>query len=311
MRPRYAIALHGGAGVIAKTIKKSISEKYLIGLSTALEVGKAILDSNGSALDAVEATVSQLENDAKFNAGKGSVFTHEEEHEMDASIMDGSNLKCGAVAGIRDRKNPIQLARLIMEKTAHVFLAGKGAADFADTENIPKTDQSYFYDQYRYEQLQKAKASGITALDHSNFDDDNKVRKKGTVGAVALDCNGNLAAATSTGGITNKKFGRIGDSPIIGAGNYANNKTAAISCTGDGEEFIRHVVAYDVHSQMKYKNESLKNAAHKTVHQTLAADVGGLIAIDFDGNIILEFNTIGMFRAWSDSSGNEGVKIWE
>lgn len=311
MKKRYAIALHGGAGVIPKSIDPAISEEYLNGLRNALEAGKAILDKNGSALDAVEATVTELENNVKFNAGKGAVFTHNEEHEMDASIMDGANLKCGAVAALTDRKNPIHIARLVMEKTVHVFLAGKGAEEFADEENIAKVDPSYFYDAYRYEQLQRAKVAGISTLDHSNLGDKNEIRKKGTVGAVAYDCNGNLAAATSTGGMTNKKFGRIGDSAIIGAGNYANNETAAISCTGDGEEFIRHVVAYDIHSQMKYQNKSLKAAVHRTVHQTLARDSGGLIAIDRAGNIILDFNTIGMFRAWSDSNGNEGVKIWD
>lgn len=311
MKKKYALVLHGGAGVIPKTIEQAIIDDHIDGLSLALKVGKTVLENGGTALDAVEETVKALEDHPKFNAGKGAVFNHKAEHEMDASIMDGSNLKCGAVSALLSRKNPIQVARLVMEKSNHVYLGGLGAEEFADECGLEKMDKSYFFDQYRYDQFLQAKDQGIVALDHNKFDEKNEIKKKGTVGAVALDSFGNIAAATSTGGMTNKKFGRIGDSPVIGAGTYANNLSAGISCTGDGEEYLRHVVAYDVHAQMIYQNKTLKEAAHKTIHSTLPEDSGGLIAIDLNGNIIMDFNTIGMFRAWADSNGEEAVRIWE
>jgi beta-aspartyl-peptidase (threonine type) len=308
---KFAIALHGGAGVIPKSIDQELIDIHYDGLTHALIVGETILKNGGTALDAVEATVKALEDNPKFNAGKGAVFSHTGDHEMDASIMDGSNLKCGAVSQLTSRKNPIQVARLVMEKTNHVYLGSDGAEAFAEECGLEKMDADYFFDQYRYDQFLQAKDQGVVALDHNKFDDKNQIKKKGTVGAVALDSFGNIAAATSTGGMTNKKFGRIGDSPIIGAGTFADNSTCAISCTGDGEEFIRNVVAYDVHSQIKYQKKSLKDAVAFTIHKTLDDDIGGLIAVNQNGQIVMDFNTIGMFRAWSDSKGDRGVKIWE
>lgn len=311
MQKKYALVLHGGAGVIPKTIAQDIIDDHNQGLESALTVGLAILKEGGTALDSVEATVKALEDHPRFNAGKGAVFNHDAGHEMDASIMDGQSLACGAVSALTSRKNPIQVARLVMEKTPHVYLGGSGAEAFADACGLERMDSSYFFDQYRYDQFLKARDQGIIALDHNKFDEKNEIKKKGTVGAVAFDQFGNLAAATSTGGMTNKQFGRIGDSPIIGSGTYANNATAGISCTGDGEEYIRHVVAYDIHAQMMYQGKSLKASAYKTVHETLPVDSGGIIAIDSNGDIVMDYNTIGMFRAWASSDGTFEVRIWE
>ncbi len=306
----FALAVHGGAGVIPRNFADNIKQEYLDGLEAALKVGLVILQKGGASLDAVEATVQTLEDNLKFNAGKGSVFNHEGNHEMDASIMNGIDLSCGAVAGIRGVKNPIKLARLVMEKTVHVALVGLGAEQFAKKMNVEFCDNDYFYSQYRYDQWTKAKEQDSIRLDHS-VDDDSQPKEKGTVGAVALDKNGNLAAATSTGGLTNKKYGRLSDSSQIGCGNYANNKTCAVSCTGTGEEFIRHVVAYDIHSQMFYKGLSLKEAANNVVHQTLKPDDGGIIAVDNLGNIVFDYNSLGMLRAAADSENMYEVKIWE
>ncbi|MCH8126403.1 isoaspartyl peptidase/L-asparaginase [candidate division KSB1 bacterium] len=306
----FALAVHGGAGVIPRNFADKIKQEYLDGLEEALKVGLVILQKGGASLDAVEATVKTLEDNLKFNAGKGSVFNHEGNHEMDASIMNGTDLSCGAVAGIRGVKNPIKLARLVMERTVHVALVGLGAEQFAQKMNVEFCDNDYFYSQLRYDQWTKAKERDSIRLDHS-VDDDSQTKEKGTVGAVALDKNGNLAAATSTGGLTNKKYGRLSDSSQIGCGNYANNKTCAVSCTGTGEEFIRHVVAYDIHSQMFYKGLSLEQAAHNVVHQTLKPDDGGIIAVDNLGNIVFDYNSVGMFRAAADSENIYEVKIWE
>lgn len=307
----WSIALHGGAGVIPKTIAHDIKQTYIAGLSAALQIGEFILKNGGSAMDAVEATVIALEDNPRFNAGKGSVFTHDETHEMDASIMDGVTLHCGAVTGLRSRKNPIQIARRVMTDSSHILLSGEGAEAFADSIGFDVMPDDYFFDQYRWEQLQQAKASGQSVLDHSVFEDSDGIQKKGTVGAVARDVNGNLAAATSTGGMTNKRYGRIGDSPIIGAGTYANNSTCAISCTGDGEEFIRAAAAYDVHARMMYAGKSLHDAVHETIHDHLPKDSGGLIAIGADGTIVMEFNSAGMFRAATNSAHEHIVKIWD
>lgn len=307
---KYILALHGGAGVIPRNFPDEIKQDYLDGLETALKAGLAILQQGGTSLDAVETTVTTMENDVKFNAGKGAVFNHEGYHEMDASIMNGIDLSCGAVAGVQGVKNPIKLARLVMENTSHVSLICKGAELFAQKMGAEFCDEDYFYSQYRYDQWTQAKAKNVTRLDHS-VDEESQLKEKGTVGAVALDVNGNLAAATSTGGLTNKKYGRVSDSSYIGCGNYANNKTCAVSCTGTGEEFIRHVVAYDIHSQMFYKGLSLKEAAENVVHQTLKPDDGGIVAVDFLGNIVFEYNSIGMFRAAADSGDWYEVKIWE
>ena len=251
---RFAIAVHGGAGTILKSSMTSVLEsQYLKGLEDALKSGYEILKKGGSSIDAVEAATISLENFPMFNSGKGSVFNHEGKHEMDASIMEGQFLDAGAISGVSGIKNPIALARLVMEKTEHVYLSGEGAINFAKKIGVKIEEEDYFFNEFRYQQWLDIKDSGAVKLDHSD-------KKFGTVGAVTLDINGNLAAATSTGGMTNKQFGRVGDSSIIGAGTYANNKTCAISCTGHGELFIRSVVAYDISCLMEYKGLSLKEA---------------------------------------------------
>lgn len=309
MNTPFSIAIHGGAGTIEK---KHMSEQkelaYTQALNAALTIGYTALENHKSALDAVELAVSSLENSHLFNAGKGSVFTHEGKHEMDASIMEGNTLFGGAVAGISGIKNPIQLARKVMEASGHVFLVGNGAMDFAKEHGFTIEPASYFYDELRYQQWQEALKSGVVQLDHSPL----KEHKFGTVGAVALDQFGNVAAATSTGGMTNKKYGRVGDSPMLGAGNYANNKSCAVSCTGSGEFFIRAVVAYDVSCLMEYKGYSLAEACEIVVQQRLVAinGDGGLIAVDAKGNICLEFNTDGMYRAMKKSTGEAFTGIY-
>jgi beta-aspartyl-peptidase (threonine type) len=313
MRKKFAIAIHGGAGTILRslmTVPKEIA--YSQGLSDAIDAGNSILKSGGSSLDAVEAAVKSMEDFPLFNAGRGAVFTNNGTHEMDASIMDGNTLEAGAVSGISLAKNPVSLARAVKEKSRHVFLCGKEAEAFGKTVGISFQDESYFYTEERYKQWQDVKDSDTYQLDHSDKTETGE-RKFGTVGAVALDIHGNIAAATSTGGMTNKRFGRIGDSPIIGAGTYANNKTCAISCTGHGEFFIRAVVAYDISCLMEYKGYSLKQACDYVVKDKLVkfGGEGGLIAIDAMGNIELPFNSQGMYRAWSVEGETSHVKIYE
>jgi len=320
----YAIAIHGGAGVISKDIDPEIRAKYEQGLESALRLGQSMLDEGQSALDVVEAVVRVLENDSLFNAGVGSVYTNTGGHELDASIMDGSNLACGAVTGVKTIKNPISLARMVMEQTPHVFFSGDGAEKFADQMDVERVPNTYFDTDTRYNQLQRAIERESVSSSEGGMakagDADQKPLieldafdeyKMGTVGAVALDRNGNLAAATSTGGMTNKRHGRIGDAPVIGAGNYANNLTAAISATGSGEEFIRNVVARDIAAYMEYKGSSLQEAAEFVVFQKLKPGDGGIISVDKLGNIALVFNSQGMFRGAADSNGRFEVKIWE
>ncbi|HMK16922.1 MAG TPA: isoaspartyl peptidase/L-asparaginase [Chitinophagaceae bacterium] len=308
---KFTIAIHGGAGTISKksmTPEKEIA--YIKALNEALDAGYRILEKNGDALDAVKAAVIQLENNILFNAGKGSVFTNTGTHEMDASIMDGKDLSAGAVAAICNVKNPIELAHTIMKKSEHVFLIGKGAEEFAEQNGIVFESDEYFYSEFRYKQLLKTKQSNEIALDHSVDPDD---KKFGTVGAVACDVNGNLAAATSTGGMTNKQFGRVGDSPIIGIGTYANNKTCAISCTGHGEPFIKAVAAYDVSCLMEYKGFSLEKAMNKVVMKKLVKidGEGGMIGVDAKGNASLIFNSKGMYRGMKCSNGKTTVEIYK
>jgi beta-aspartyl-peptidase (threonine type) len=296
----YALAIHGGAGTILKSTMTPEKElAYKTGLQDAIEAGESILKSGGSAFDAVESAIIQLENNPLFNAGKGAVFTNTGTHEMDASIMNGKDLMAGAIAGVQGVKNPISLARAVMEKSEHVLLTGNGAMDFAKKVNAPFENEEYFFVQLRYDQLQQAKQSNSMILDHTEDIIEHGEKKFGTVGCVALDLQGNLAAGTSTGGMTNKKFGRVGDSSIIGAGTYANNNTCAISCTGHGELFIRSVVAYDISCLMEYKNLSLKEACDIVVMDKLVkiGGEGGLIALDAKGNIVLPFNSEGMYRA--------------
>ncbi|CAM4248884.1 isoaspartyl peptidase/L-asparaginase family protein [Gillisia limnaea] len=307
---KIAIAIHGGAGTLLKGQMTPEKEKeYKATLQNALEIGYTLLEQGASAVEAVEKAVITLEDSHLFNAGKGSVFTADETHEMDAAIMEGKTLNAGAVTLISGIKNPISLARDVMEKSDHVFLAGEGALEFAKSLNYTFEDPTYFYDEFRHQQWLDIKDSNAFQLDHSAKKDS----KFGTVGAVACDKNGNIAAGTSTGGMTNKKFGRIGDSPMIGAGNYANNKTCAVSCTGSGEYFIRGVVAYDVSCLLEFKKLSLKDAANEVINKRILeiGGDGGLIAVDAKGNIAMPFNTEGMYRACKNSEGLEEVLIYK
>ncbi|MGB3948823.1 MAG: isoaspartyl peptidase/L-asparaginase [Bacteroidia bacterium] len=311
---KFAIAIHGGAGPIPRaTMTPDKETRYLKGLEDAINAGETLLKKGASALDAVEAAVKQLENDPVFNAGRGAVFTNKGTIELDSSIMDGKNLMAGAVTGIKNIKNPVALARAVMEQSEHVFLSGSGAMEFAEKMKFEYTPDEYFFVQERYDQLLVAREYDQVVLDHGVTQTTTPPpSKKGTVGAVALDIHGNIAAATSTGGMTNKKFGRVGDSPIIGAGTYANNNTCAISCTGHGEFFIRSVVAYDISCLMEYKGLSLKEACDIVVHKKLVTigGEGGLVAIDKNGNIEMPFNSEGMYRAFKKSTGETAKSIY-
>ena len=305
-----SIAIHGGAGTLVKGMMTPEKEKaYKAALESALTAGYDVLEEGGTAVNAVEASVKCLEDSHLFNAGKGSVFTASGTHEMDACIMDGKSRNAGAVSLITGIKNPVSLAKDVMEKSEHVFLAGEGAMVFAKANGFKTEDPAYFYDELRYQQWQEIKGSDSFQLDHSVKKDS----KFGTVGAVACDQEGNIAAATSTGGMTNKKFGRVGDSPMVGAGNYAHNKTCAISCTGSGEFFIRGVVAYDVAALIEHKNMSLEDAANEVIHKRILeiGGDGGLIGVDTKGNITMPFNTEGMYRAAKNSKGLHQVLIYK
>ncbi|RDC63107.1 isoaspartyl peptidase/L-asparaginase family protein [Adhaeribacter pallidiroseus] len=295
-----AIAIHGGAGTILRALMTAEKEAmYRNALREAVELGHQILQEGGSSLTAVEAAVRNLEDCVLFNAGKGAVFTHEGKHELDAAIMCGATGLAGAVAGVRRVRNPVTLAKAVMQHSEHVLLVGNGAEVFGQSQNIAFEPEEYFYDGARYEQWRAAVASDQVVLDHSLRPENLTEKKFGTVGAVALDQLGNLAAATSTGGMTNKKFNRIGDSPIIGAGTYANNATCAVSCTGHGEYFMRAVVAYDVSCLIEYKGLTLAEACHYVVHEKLKKQggEGGLIALNQQGKVALMFNSEGMYRA--------------
>jgi beta-aspartyl-peptidase (threonine type) len=306
---KYVLAIHGGAGTLNKSqFTPALEAKYKSGLDSALFVGNAILEKGGTALDAVEATVKVLENNPLFNAGKGAVFTSEGVNELDAAIMDGKTLAAGSIAGVRTIKNPITAARAVMEKSEHVLLSGRGAETFAAAQGIEIVDPSYFYTPERWKGLQRAKQrdsldqlkkAGQVAYETEN-EEQRRKDKYGTVGAVALDTHGNLAAATSTGGMTNKKWGRIGDAPIIGSGTYANNNTVAISCTGWGEYFLRLVMAKSISDRMEFGGQSLALASETLVMKELPAlgGDGGLIAVDKNGNIALPFCTEGMYRGF-------------
>lgn len=302
------LIVHGGAGTILKSrMTPELEKAYTDGLAEALKKGYKILENGGTSLDAVEAAVKVLENNPLFNAGKGAVFTNEGRNELDASIMDGEKLAAGAVAGVTTVKNPITAARAVMEKSNHVMMAGEGADKFAAKAGLEIVDPSYFFTEQRWKALQQVKKEDSlkTELDHSDkksssYNFINQDSKFGTVGAVALDKNGNLAAATSTGGMTNKRFGRVGDSPIIGAGTYADNNTCAISCTGWGEFYIRLVMAKTISDMMEFGKISLKKAAEEMVIKRLTnlGGDGGLIAVDNKGNIAMPFNTEGMYRGY-------------
>jgi len=310
---KFGIAIHGGAGTIERSKMTPETERnYRTGLERALAAGYDILKRGGSSLDATEAAVRVLEDDPHFNAGKGSVFTSAGTNEMDAAIMDGKTLAAGAVAALKHVKNPISLARLVMEKSGHVMMDGEGAEAFAKENGIELVDAKYFFTQERWDALQKMKAAekhrtGRAGKAFVITDQD----RHGTVGAVALDRNGNLAAATSTGGTTNKRPGRVGDSPIIGAGTYANDATCAVSATGDGEYFIRATVGHDVSALMEYRGMALNEAAQAVLDKVAKlGGTGGLIAIDRQGNVALPFNTSGMYRGYVDPNGKFVIEIY-
>jgi beta-aspartyl-peptidase (threonine type) len=311
----FTIAIHGGAGTILKEdMTPELEEAYFEGLERALSAGYAVLEQGGLAVNAVKAAIVILEDNVLFNAGRGSVFTKKGVQEMDAAIMDGSTLAAGAVTGVRNVRNPIELATEVMRNSNHVFLSGKGANDFAIKQGIQLEPDDYFFSQFRYDQWKAIRDSDNYSLDHTHqrLEELMKDKKFGTVGAVACDTQGNIAAATSTGGMTNKKYGRIGDSPVIGAGTYANNKTCGISCTGHGEMFIRAVAAYDVSCLMEYKGFSLEEAMHTVVHEKLVAigGEGGMIGVDNQGNVGMVFNSAGMYRAAKNNKGLYEVAIY-
>ena len=323
---KIALAIHGGAGTILKSeMTADLEREYRNDLENSLKKGWEVLRKNGSALDAVEAATVALENFPLFNAGRGAVFTHEGKNELDAAMMDGANQKAGAVAFVKNVVNPIKLARLVMERTEHILLGGDGANEFAREMTVEFAPDDYFYTEHRYQQLLQARETGKVQLDHAETMENGKWKVEneiqnpkskiqnpvGTVGAVACDCLGNLAAATSTGGMTNKKFGRIGDTPIIGAGTYADNKTCAVSCTGHGEFFMKTLAAYDVSARMKYKNLSLESAAHEVIENLREiGGEGGLIAVDALGNVALPFNSDGMYRGFMTADGGMTVEIY-
>ena len=303
------LAIHGGAGTIRREEMNADREAaYRAGLGRALDQGWTVLREGGDALDTVERAVRTLEDDPLFNAGRGAVFTHEGTHEMDACMMSGRDLRAGAVACVGGVRNPVSLARLVMERTEHVLLCGAGAEEFARAAGVGFETPEYFFDQFRFDQLTRARAEGAVRLDHSA---PIKERKFGTVGAVARDAQGHIAAATSTGGMTNKRYGRIGDTPIIGAGTYADDRTCAVSCTGHGEFFMRHVAAYTVACLMKYSKLDVATASRRVVEELReAGGEGGLIAIGASGEPVLEFNSAGMYRGWIGIDGESRVEIY-
>jgi beta-aspartyl-peptidase (threonine type) len=316
MNNPFSIAIHGGAGTILKSdMTPQLEQAYLDALKDALNAGYAVLEEGGTAVNAVKAAVVVLEDNLLFNAGRGSVFTKKGVQEMDAAIMYGKNLSAGAVCGVRNVRNPVELATEVMLNSNHVFLSGKGANDFAIKQGIKLEPDEYFFSQFRYDQWKALRDSDNYSLDHTHQEVNELMRDKkfGTVGAVACDNNGNIAAATSTGGMTNKKYGRIGDSPIIGIGTYANDKTCAISCTGHGEPFIRAVAAYDVSCLMEYKNMSLQEAMNEVVNVKLVKidGEGGMIGVDDQANISMLMNSAGMYRASKHSNGEEFVGIYK
>jgi beta-aspartyl-peptidase (threonine type) len=312
---KISIAIHGGAGTILKEdMTTELEEAYRQALKEALDAGYAVLENGGTSINAVKAAVVVMEDSPLFNAGKGSVFTKKGLNEMDAAIMDGSTLDAGAIAGVRNIRNPVELAEEVMLHSGHVFLSGKGANDFAIKQGIKLEPDEYFYSEYRYDQWREIRDSDLYQLDHKS---DKLVglmkdKKFGTVGAVACDEDGNIAAATSTGGMTNKRYGRIGDSPMIGVGTYANNKTCAISCTGHGEIFIKAVAAYDVSCLMEYKNMTLQEACEEVVLKKLVAmhGDGGLIGVDAKGNTAMVFNSAGMYRGVKNNEGENVIAIY-
>jgi beta-aspartyl-peptidase (threonine type) len=329
---KITLVLHGGAGTITRANMSAEQEKaYKEVLNTALQKGYGVLKGGGTSVQAVEATIRVMEDSPLFNAGKGAVFTNEGRNELDASIMEGKTMKAGAIAGVTTIRNPISTAIAVMEKSPHVMMAGRGAEQFAKEQGQAIVDPSYFYTESRFKALQRAKQQEKTELDHDAKEEKGvkkapktgaiehkeliftEGKKFGTVGCVALDQFGNLAAGTSTGGMTNKKYGRIGDAPIIGAGTYANNATCAVSATGHGEFFIRSVVAYDISALMEYKGMTLQDAANEVVMKKLVerGGEGGIIAVDRNGNIAMPFNSEGMYRGYIKSDGKSEILIYK
>jgi len=293
----WALAIHGGAGAPDRSLPASEQQAYLQSLERALRLGQTMLERGTSSLDTVEAVVRDLEDDPLFNAGRGAVFNRDGTVELDASIMDGRTLGCGAVAAVSTVKNPISLARLVYERTQHVLLVGPGAETFAEEMGVERVGPEWFFTEPRWQELLRSRAAARPG--------------GGTVGAVALDRAGNLAAATSTGGRTGKLPGRVGDSPIVGAGTYADNTTCAVSGTGIGEEFIRHAAAYGVSAWMRHRGLSVEEAVHRVIDEELRPGDGGMIAVDKTGRIAMVYNTPGMFRGAADAAGRFDVHIWE
>jgi beta-aspartyl-peptidase (threonine type) len=320
---KFGMVIHGGAGTIRKENMTEEQDKaYRQKLQEALDAGYAVLESGGSSLDAITTAVQILEESPLFNAGRGAVFTADGKNELDAAIMDGKTGMAGAVAGISSVKSPILAAQAVMLQSPHVFMIGTGAEQFAKEQGLEMVDPSYFYDERRHEQLkriqereknQSKEQGAVLPGSYQGKDFHFEDHKFGTVGAVALDKNGNLAAGTSTGGMTNKRYGRVGDVPVIGAGTYADNASCAVSATGHGEYFIRNVVAYDISALMKYKNLSLEEAAREVVMNKLVekGGEGGIIAIDHEGNMTMPFNSEGMFRGFIKEKGNAQVFIYK
>jgi len=320
----YAIAIHGGAGTISRDLPDSTKEAHRQALDRALSIGQKVLAEGGSALDAVEQTIRQLENDPRFNAGKGAVYTSEGEHELDAAIMDGTTLEAGAITGIKTVKHPITLARHVMNNSRHILFAGDGAEAYADQTEVERVKNSYFDTQHRFEDWKESqkddKQSGVSPENKKTDPFAEKQSKAthqyikdevfGTVGCVALDKNGKLAAGTSTGGLTGKEYGRVGDVPIVGAGTYANQHVA-VSATGIGEDIMRHVTGFHVGAYKEYKGTTLKQAARHVINNRLNPGEAGLISVDRHGHIAMPYNTEGMFRGAADSEGTHFVKIWE
>ncbi|WP_163325973.1 isoaspartyl peptidase/L-asparaginase family protein [Draconibacterium mangrovi] len=301
---KYTIVIHGGAGVMSKDkMDEEARANYKAKLNEALELGEQMLMDGAAATDVVVKVINVMENSPLFNAGKGAVFTHDGINELDASIMEGKTLNAGAIAGVQDIKNPINAAREVMDNSEHVMLSGKGASEFAKKQGLEIVPNKYFYTEHRYQSLQS-----LLKRERERTQKDNT----GTVGCVVLDTHGNLCAGTSTGGMTNKKYGRIGDAPIIGAGTYANNKTCAVSCTGHGEYYIRLGFARDISAMMEYQNLSVTEACKKEIDKLSELEgTGGVIAVDAEGNIAMEFNTSGMFRGYIKSSGEKEIAIFK
>lgn len=301
-----ALVLHGGAGTIPQDDLPERIAAHRRALTHALQHGQSALERGESALDIVEAVICLLEDDPCFNAGKGAVYTASKSHELDAAIMLGDGRRCGAVAGLSKVRNPIKLARKVLECSRHVMMVGQGAHEFARLQGVEMVEPSFFDSPHRLAAYQKAHLRHLQAPDSEPAEDE----KKGTVGAVVLDRQGQLAAGTSTGGLTYKSFGRVGDTPLIGAGTFADQESCAVSCTGTGEEYIRYAIAQDLSARMRYLGESLQEAAEHQIHKVLRPGDGGLIAIDRRGNVAMPFNTLGMYRGCADLQGRFEVEIW-